>query len=121
FFQAEDGIRDRNVTGVQTCALPIYRFECTVDQQESSVSEPRTVLVTGGNRGIGRTIAEELLAQGERVAVTSRNGQAPEGALAVAADVTDTASIDRAFSEVEEKLGPVELGVANAGITAANL
>jgi 3-oxoacyl-[acyl-carrier protein] reductase len=85
------------------------------------VSEPRTVLVTGGNRGIGRTIAEEFLAQGERVAVTSRNGQAPEGALAVAADVTDTASIDRAFSEVEEKLGPVEVVVANAGITADNL
>ncbi|MGC2941577.1 beta-ketoacyl-ACP reductase [Brevibacterium sp. FAM 24638] len=85
------------------------------------MSEPRTVLVTGGNRGIGRTIAEEFLAQGDKVAVTSRNGQAPEGALAVAADVTDSESIDRAFTEIEEKLGPVEVVVANAGITADNL
>jgi 3-oxoacyl-[acyl-carrier protein] reductase len=93
----------------------------TVDQQESNVSEPRTVLVTGGNRGIGRTIAEEFIAQGDNVAVTSRNGQAPEGALAVSADVTDTESIDRAFAEIEDKLGPVEVVVANAGITADNL
>lgn len=85
------------------------------------MSEPRTVLVTGGNRGIGRTIAEEFLANGDKVAVTSRNGEAPEGALAVAADVTDTESLDRAFTEIEEKLGPVEVVVANAGITRDNL
>ncbi|GAA0034603.1 beta-ketoacyl-ACP reductase [Brevibacterium metallidurans] len=85
------------------------------------MSEPRVVLVTGGNRGIGRTIAEEFLAGGDKVAVTSRNGDAPEGALAVAADVTDSASLDAAFAEVEEKLGPVEVVVANAGITRDNL
>ena len=85
------------------------------------MSEPRVVLVTGGNRGIGRTIAEEFLANGDKVAVTSRNGDAPNGALAVAADVTDSASLDAAFSEVEEKLGPVEVVVANAGITRDNL
>ncbi|AZL05946.1 MAG: beta-ketoacyl-ACP reductase [Brevibacterium aurantiacum] len=85
------------------------------------MSEPRIVLVTGGNRGIGRTIAEEFLAQGDKVAVTSRNGDAPEGALAVSADVTDTDSLDRAFAEIEEKLGPVEVVVANAGITRDNL
>lgn len=85
------------------------------------MSEPRIVLVTGGNRGIGRTIAEEFLAQGDKVAVTSRNGDAPEGALAVAADVTDTESLDRAYQEIEEKLGPVEVVVANAGITRDNL
>ncbi|WP_166971938.1 beta-ketoacyl-ACP reductase [Brevibacterium atlanticum] len=85
------------------------------------MSEPRTVLVTGGNRGIGRTIAEEFIANGDKVAVTSRNGDAPDGALAVSADVTDSASIDAAFDEVEEKLGPVEVVVANAGITRDNL
>ena len=85
------------------------------------MSEPRIVLVTGGNRGIGRTIAEEYLAAGDQVAVTSRNGDAPEGALAVSADVTDTESLDRAFAEIEEKLGPIEVVVANAGITRDNL
>ena len=81
----------------------------------------RTVLVTGGNRGIGYAIAAEFLAQGHRVAVTARSGQGPEGALTVRADVTDAASIDAAFTEVEEKLGPVEVVVANAGITRDTL
>jgi 3-oxoacyl-[acyl-carrier protein] reductase len=81
----------------------------------------RVVLVTGGNRGIGRTIAQEMLAAGHRVAVTSRNGDAPEGTLAVSADVTDADSLDAAFATVEEEYGPVEIVVANAGITADNL
>ena len=81
----------------------------------------RTVLVTGGNRGIGYAIAAEFLAQGHRVAVTARSGQGPEGALTVRADVTDAASVDAAFTAVEEKLGPVEVVVANAGITRDTL
>ncbi|WP_029089163.1 3-oxoacyl-ACP reductase FabG [Brevibacterium album] len=87
----------------------------------SQTPASRVVLVTGGNRGIGRTIAEEMAAAGHRVAVTSRSGEAPDGVLAVAADVTDPASLDAAFAAVEEQLGPVEVVVANAGITADNL
>ncbi len=85
------------------------------------MTAPRTVLVTGGNRGIGFAIAEEFLAQGHRVAVTARSGSGPEGSLTVRADVTDTAAVDAAFAEVEAKLGPVEVVVANAGITRDTL
>lgn len=82
---------------------------------------PRTVLITGGNRGIGYAIAERMIADGHRVAVTVRQGQGPEGALAVQADMRDAASIDAAFTKVEEELGTVEVLVANAGITKDNL
>ena len=71
----------------------------------------RTVLVTGGNRGIGYAIAEEFIAQGHRVAVTARSGFGPEGSLTVTADVTDADSIDAAFTAVEAELGPVEVVV----------
>jgi 3-oxoacyl-[acyl-carrier protein] reductase len=82
---------------------------------------PRTVLVTGGNRGIGRAIALELAAAGHRVAITSRSGSGPEGVLTVQADVTDAASLDAGFRVVEAELGPVEVVVANAGITKDTL
>jgi 3-oxoacyl-[acyl-carrier protein] reductase len=78
---------------------------------------PRTVLVTGGNRGIGLAIAQTFAAAGHNVAITSRSGQGPEGLFTVKADVTDSASIDAAVSQVEEHFGPVEVLVANAGIT----
>lgn len=81
----------------------------------------RSVLITGGNRGIGRAIAEAFIANGDKVAVTTRNGEAPEGALGVAADVTDSSSVDAAFTKVEEAHGPVEILVANAGITRDTL
>ncbi len=85
------------------------------------MTTPRTVLITGGNRGIGRAIAEEFVAQGHRVAVTARSGQGPDGTLTVTADVTDAASIDAAFTEVEAALGSVEVVVANAGVTRDTL
>src|ERR1700716_2083217 len=85
------------------------------------MTTPRTVLVTGGNRGIGYAIAEEFVASGHRVAVTARSGEGPEGTLTVRADVTDAASVDAAFGEIEQKLGPVEVVVANAGITRDTL
>ena len=79
------------------------------------------MLVTGGNRGIGRAIAEAFVAQGDRVAVTTRSGGAPEGCLDVRCDITDPAAVEAAFVEVEAAHGPVEVLVANAGITADGL
>ena len=85
------------------------------------MSAERVVLVTGGNRGIGRAIAERFVREGYRVAVTARSGGGPEGTLTVRADVTDAAALDAAFTEVEQQLGPVEIVVANAGITKDTL
>ncbi|MFE0020728.1 3-oxoacyl-ACP reductase FabG [Amycolatopsis sp. NPDC059021] len=77
----------------------------------------RSVLVTGGNRGIGLAIARDLAAQGHKVAVTHRGSGAPDGLFGVQADVTDTEQIDAAFKLVEEHQGPVEVLVSNAGLT----
>jgi 3-oxoacyl-(acyl-carrier-protein) reductase len=77
----------------------------------------RTVLVTGGNRGIGLAIARAFAKQGDRVAVTHRGSGAPEGLFGVQCDITDSAAVDAAFTAVEAELGPVEVLVANAGIT----
>ncbi|NYF16225.1 3-oxoacyl-[acyl-carrier protein] reductase [Microbacterium sp. AK009] len=85
------------------------------------MSNERVVLVTGGNRGIGRAIAERFVSDGYRVAVTARSGEGPDGALTVRADVTDAASLDAAMTEVEGALGPVTIVVANAGITRDTL
>ena len=81
----------------------------------------RSVLVTGGNRGIGRAIATTLVARGDKVAVTYRTGDPPEGVLAVRCDVTDADQVDAAFTEVEDAHGPVEVLVANAGVTRDTL
>ena len=81
----------------------------------------RSVLVTGGSRGIGAAIAQAFLDLGDDVAVTSRSGEAPDAALGVRCDVTDPAQVDAAFSEVEAAHGPVEVLVANAGLTRDTL
>ena len=78
---------------------------------------PKTVLVTGGNRGIGYEIAKEFKAAGHNVCVTYRSGDAPEEFFAVKADVRDAESINEAFKTIEAEFGPVEVLVANAGIT----
>jgi 3-oxoacyl-[acyl-carrier protein] reductase len=82
---------------------------------------PRSVLVTGGNRGIGLAVARAFAASGDSVAVTSRSGQAPDGLFAVRCDVTDEESVDQAFTAAEAAHGPVQVLVANAGITKDTL
>ena len=77
----------------------------------------RSVLVTGGNRGIGLAIARAFAANGDKVAVTHRSSGPPEGLFGVECDVTDTAAVDAAFTAVEAEHGPVEVLVSNAGMT----
>src|SRR5690606_38278432 len=77
----------------------------------------RTVLVTGGNRGIGLAIAQAFAKLGDNVAVTHRGTGAPEGLFGVQCDITDADSVDAAFTAIENEFGPVEVLVANAGIT----
>ena len=85
------------------------------------MTTPRTVLVTGGNRGIGYAIASRFVRDGHRVAVTARSGEGPAGSLTVRADVTEGESLDQAIASVEAELGPIEILVANAGITKDTL
>ena len=81
----------------------------------------RSVLVTGGNRGIGLAVARELRDRGHRVAVTTRDGEVGDGLLPVKCDVTDTAQVDAAVAEAEQAHGPIEVLVANAGIAVDGL
>jgi 3-oxoacyl-[acyl-carrier protein] reductase len=86
------------------------------DPLASTDVDGRTVLVTGGNRGIGLAIAQAFAADGDRVAVTHRGSGAPDGLFGVECDVTSSDQVDAAFSKVEAELGPVQVLVANAGI-----
>ena len=87
-----------------------------------SESPAQVALVTGANRGIGLATARALRDAGFRVAATYRSTPIDEpGITAVHCDVTDADSVDAAFSEVEEKLGPVTVLVSNAGITKDGL
>lgn len=81
------------------------------------MGDQRSVLVTGGNRGIGLAIARAFTDNGDAVTVTHRSGEPPAGLAGVRCDVTDPESVDEAFTEVESSQGPVEVLVANAGIT----
>jgi 3-oxoacyl-[acyl-carrier protein] reductase len=89
---------------------------------EALMAEPRNVLITGGNRGIGLSIARAFVAAGDNVVITHRSGEPPEDLAGVICEVTDSESVDAAFAAAEEKLGgPVEVLVANAGITRDGL
>jgi 3-oxoacyl-[acyl-carrier protein] reductase len=88
-------------------------------RQDAGMS--RSVLVTGGNRGIGLAIARAFAAQGDKVAVTHRGANAPDELFGVRCDVTDTEEVEAAFATVEQEHGPVEVLVANAGITRDTL
>jgi 3-oxoacyl-(acyl-carrier-protein) reductase len=90
-------------------------------EQIWGVVVPRTVLVTGGNRGIGLAIAAAFVKQGDRVAITHRGAGAPADMFGVTCDITDPAAVDAAFTTIEAELGPVEVLVANAGITQDTL
>src|SRR5690606_15986687 len=84
-------------------------------------------LVTGAGRGFGRAIAETLAREGAAVALLARNAaqlaevaQAIEAqggrAVAIAADVTEPADVDRAVAEAEAALGPLTIFINNAGV-----
>lgn len=86
------------------------------------MADPRNVLITGGYRGIGLSIAEAFVQAGDNVVVVDRAGEPPPGLLGVTCEVTNSESVDAAFSSAEEQLGgPIEVLVANAGITRDGL
>ncbi|WP_147068311.1 beta-ketoacyl-ACP reductase [Terrabacter aerolatus] len=93
-----------------------------MEERTVSTTEARNVLVTGGNRGIGLAIARAFADAGDNVVITHRSGEPPEGLQGVTCEVTDSASVDAAFTAAEEIFaGPVEVLVANAGITRDTL
>src|SRR5216683_1533042 len=129
FFQAEDGIRDLIVTGVQTCALPIWALEEAKLRRrpEPRPLAARVALVTGAASGIGRATAERLAAEGACVVLADRAGEAarkaaqsigsPDVAVHVTADVTEEAAVTEAFREAVLAFGGVDLVVNNAGLS----
>lgn len=113
------GFWGRSIREHLNCAGKIILVKQTNDL--SSANSGRVALVTGASRGIGACIAELLRDSGYRVASFDRGTDAPEGVYGVACDITDTAAVDAGFSAIEAELGPVEVLIANAGITKDTL
>lgn len=82
---------------------------------------PRVVLITGGAKGIGLACARQFIAIGDHVAVTYNSSPPPDDIFSVKCDVTQQSDVDAAFSAVEEKFGPVQILVSNAGVTRDGL
>jgi 3-oxoacyl-[acyl-carrier protein] reductase len=82
---------------------------------------PRVVLITGGAKGIGLACARQFIALGDHVAVTYNSSPPPDDIFSVKCDVTQQSDVDAAFSAVEEKFGPVQILVSNAGVTRDGL
>jgi 3-oxoacyl-(acyl-carrier-protein) reductase len=99
----------------------VTESEPTPSSEAAPAQRSRVVLVTGGSKGIGRGIAQRLHAAGHRVAATYRSGDVSAGVMGVQCDITDPGQVDAAFTAVESELGPVEVLVANAGITRDTL
>ena len=98
-----------------------YGGVTSIFRHMTSEHTPRVVFVTGGNRGIGFSIAEAFKALGDTVVVSHRSGTAPDGLNGVIMDVTNSESVASAFKEIEERFGAVDVLVANAGITKDGL
>jgi NAD(P)-dependent dehydrogenase (short-subunit alcohol dehydrogenase family) len=81
----------------------------------------RVALVTGAASGIGEAVATRLLAEGARVASLDLHAVAPEGVLAIAGDVSRSADVDAAVTQVEQKLGPIDVLVCSAGVPGNSL
>src|SRR5260370_1331166 len=135
FFQAEDGIRDSSVTGVQTCALPIFLLASNVNKRIIMIIhikrkeavmrlEGKVALITGGNSGIGFATAQQFVKEGAYVFITGRSQTKLDEAVkrvgsnvtGVQGDVSKLEDLDRLFAQIKKEKGRLDIVFANAGI-----
>ncbi|MEK6374586.1 MAG: SDR family oxidoreductase [Acidobacteriota bacterium] len=82
----------------------------------AQIFEDRVAVVTGASSGIGRAVAELLVARGARVTTFARRAIAPKGAFAVTGDIAVEQDVERLFAETESRFGACDLLVNNAGM-----